>query len=517
MEGITHYKEFENKIGLILKNNYEYVYQRMQKDLIGVLKKLATCGKSLDKYNHKDTPTIYIVVDNDFDGYASSKAIYQLLNILGISRAVIKFIFLNCYHTNSDELEIKEQDLLIVSDTGYPNVKYKGNGKVWWIDHHEIGILESMKARSKENLTFINTQLSNQEVIRDLSCGTFIYFFFKEFINFINVEEIKDTWMKKVELETLLSMFSDMMQIHKYPALVQGILESTKTNFYTSGKTKWDYDNKSYFLRYTSRVNNLIRMERFDLIEELIRGNEGEFVLRDSDRMNEDRKLILNTYFENLNPDWVHKSEDVLIKLYQVPLDNNPVMRNHKGLLASMKIPRTRQDVRYIILSRVNNKNKYNYSVRTNIDLNFKNIIKSKLKTAEVGGHSKAFGITILKSEENILKEILSEIKYEEFSIFRNNVVPFNSILKSNNPREELWNIAVSNEFSVQPKAIQFLREDFKDVEISTRRTVYTLNINNTIYEVVSFDLTEKDTLFAVPSCKQGIYDKNKIDILEIR
>ena len=522
MENIRYFKEFEMKVIDIIKHDYRIQLDKMVDDLFEVLKTIALYLDTRAGLRHEQIPKIKIIVDSDFDGYASAKQIYQLFSTLGVSKELIEFIHLTSAHKNQDKIKLNSQDLLIVTDTSYGLIEYEGEGKVWWIDHHNISPWNIISAELRE-IVLVNTQVNTNEVIKDLSCGAFTYMYIGAFIHKLNVSlEVKTQLLESLEvntkLEALLSMISDMMPINKYPAIYQGILESPKTDFYEGGKSRWCHDNRKYFNKYTSKINNLMRMERVDLIEELIRGNGGEFIQRDTERMGEDKRRFINSYFEPLTPEWEYTTRTSLVQIYQVPIDTNPIMRNHKGLLASMKTPKQR-GLNYIILSRINLKGKYNYSVRTNLGINLQRYIMDNIEGVEVGGHSQAFGITLLKDKENDLKLVLENLLNRDLVKAENNakeVIDFKEIKQSKEPLKELWEIALDNEINTYPTTVKFHYSDFEDVEVFLKRTVYYLLIEGKIQEVVSFDLEEKETLYAAPVCRENIYSKHSIDILEV-
>lgn len=516
----SNYMEEETRI----TNKFKLLYGRELNILVeSILEFIGTMTQCIKDGNK--VPRIVITVDSDFDGYSSAKQVYQLFNLFNISDDYIDIIHLNSLH-RTDEVIVLGNDLMIVTDTAIGNVRYNSTAqsKVIWIDHHEV---EKEVWEHNKNIlekgnkgTFINTTMSIDEEVRGLSNGLFTHFFMLTLIKVIgfdkeNENKMVNRFRSVTQLDALLSMFSDFMITDNYKGFMRQVYHADKNDFYKNLKGRWDFTNRKYFQKYIARINNAIRMERKDIIDVLITDTSTVSTVRDIERLEEDRKIIMNAYFYNLEPEYDFSINDLTLQVYQIPYARSDVMRNFKGLLASIKMPR--DGTPYVIFSLSKNNGTINISVRSNIeDIDLQENFKRRLDTKEIGGHQGAFGITIEKREYPYFLSAVAELRRSEVSNtkIKNNYIKFKDL---KNKLQALSDISKHNEYTREPIKVLFKEEDFISKQVEQKRTVYTIGIegNQTGVEIVSFDLEKKNQLIAVPNLKEGIQEEYTFDILE--
>ena len=510
-------KEFKRFISKV-KKEYSYELQLTIQIMGEVIRDLT----DLEACESRTYKRIKITVDSDFDGFASAKCMYHFLTGLGVPRERIELIPLSSLH-RSEEIDVNNC-LLVVTDTSYGNVVYKGSKfKVLWIDHHEILFVNYLRARKElgETGLFVNISKSKDREIPGLSCGAFLLIYLNCVIELIgltpnNQFHIKTELNRTCQLEALLSLISDEREIGEYVGLVKGLYESHTNEFYENFKTRFTYNNHAYFRKYIAKINNLIRMERFDLISDVIKDETDYNTVNEVQRMDEDRDALVYRYLEPAEPLHDFSNENVTIQIYEIPLSQNPVMRNLKGLMAGMKSP---DKGNYIIFSGYTRNGVTYLSCRNNVNMNLIRYIKENTEVLEVGGHKPAFGVEIREDKLDDFVRLISKLRDKDLN--QDSGSEEYLILKYPELGSGIYDlscIALYNEFNRKPVKVEFESDVFSHQVVEEKRTVYYLPLpTRESLQVVSFDLEVKDKIIGTPRLKQSIGELGKLDILELK
>lgn len=461
---------------------------------------------------------VKITMDSDFDGYASAKALYKIVRLLGIPEGRIQLLPLSSLHINEDILDL-ENTLLLVSDTSYGHVPFKvKNCPVIWIDHHSIRTLDLIRARSAVggDGVFLNTSISGHEKIRGLSCASFIYCFISVIIedlglNLENERYLMESFDSQSRLDCMLSLISDVMRIESYIGLIKGAYEANKPPLYEMTKGYFDFSNKRYFKSYIAIINNLIRRECHGLLEKVIKDEVLHDTVREIELLEEDKKIILKQYFNPCQPKHRIDGGGGYIEIYELPLAKNLIMRNYKGFLASIKTPKQGA---FVTLSYYVDKGVGYFSCRTNADLDLKKyILDNGIKPIKMGGHFEAFGIELRESDIPAMLEVLKTVKVTEKSR-EDRLVKYRNL---GGDYRTVCNLALYNEFHSEEISIEFEENDYVGISEEPRRTLYHIPTSNgRQLDVVSFDLgIIKPEIIAKPILKKSLYDWDCIDICE--
>lgn len=479
-------------------------------DFIDILKSLLTGNKK-----------VIITVDNDFDGYSSARNIYYFLLMFGVIDERIRFIPLSSLHTSSGVLE-EDNCVLIVTDTSYGHVKSRlTNSHIIWIDHHEIRAMDYLRARGSINGVFINSNKNINPEIKGLSCGALIYLYLTSVLEELEVSEenrkdLLNYFNRQTQQDALLSMISDVMEIEKYPGMIKGIHQSIKTELFNTLKNDFDYNNKKYFKKYIAQINNIIRMERFDILERVIRDNVTYDLVGEIQRLDADKKVLMSTYFRPCKSCFsLDMDSGVTIQMYELPLATNEIIRNFKGLMASIKIPENRS---FAVFSYYKANNTAYVSCRNNLGIDLKEYIKSHdLKLNNIGGHAGAFGLALQEIEFERFKEILSNLKDYEGNLIQDTSDKLIDYKYIDGDFRKVSSVALYNEFNKDEIKFRFMKGYFKDIVQEPKRTVYVAPLTNgKRLEVISFSInTVKDEIVAKPQLKRSIYDLDYIEVGE--
>ena len=462
---------------------------------------------------------IKITIDNDFDGFASARSWYHFLQMFGVTSDRVEFHPLSSLHTSRGRIMV-DKCLLLITDTSYGNVDYIATSKncsIIWIDHHPINSLTYLKAKSRPYCTFINSSLSDHKYIKFLSCGAFMYLLLLSLLDYMNLSSVNHTEMvdrfdTKCRNDSLLSLISDVSPTEHYIGLIKGIYDTDRPEYYQMNKgSKFDYDNKKYFRKYIASINNLIRMERFDIVIKIIEDKVTYDIMIDIERINEDKRVLMDGYFKPLKPTKTSLKNGLEVSYYQVPLAQNPIIRNFKGVVAFIKTPTQRP---FIVFSYYYLDNLLYFSCRNNLSIDLANYIKSRVEVETIGGHSNAFGGIINIAYKNDFMSLFDD--YSPYNInIKQRIISYDSIIED---FRLLNKVALFNEFSSKDIRIQFERPHFITVVQEPKRTIYKAKTGegNLPLDVISFELSEiKDTIIAKPELRQTVYDLNKINIAE--
>lgn len=464
---------------------------------------------------------IVIAVDSDFDGYASAKNIYNLIKILGVPIGKVRIEPLSSLHKGV--IETEKGSLVIITDVSFGNVKLKGEGtKLIWIDHHNINVLSQLKADSKLNGTgvLINCKLSPNQQVKNMSCGSFTYLICSILVDKL-IEGNKERFTSNYQLtqsseqDALLSLISDYCDLEGLRGFIKATYSSPKTVLYEGIKDRWSRDNAKHFKNYISIINNVIRMENHEILLQLIKEEEvGFHTVNEVQRLNDYKKTIIKDILRPVQPVMDNTGKGYSIRAYKVPMTTNPIMRNFKGLLASLQTPTEELEKGWATLSFHEDKGEVYGSFRTSFDKWFLEQIKKEVRFLEIGGHSKAFGFETTEDEFQKLLWLLSQTNPpERVGKEEGGFLKYSQLEE---PKKSVESIAMYNEFSNSKIKVKFDDNDFLRVKLEERRTLYEVPDGQMGRMIItSFDLREKNEVTAIPVLRGNLNETENLDILE--
>lgn len=442
---MTFNSYIENNINA---SKFKYFKPTNFEKLVGAFNSMFTDAKET-----KDT-LVCCVGDWDVDGVLSMKILTNTLADMGLEKYDIYFGTSKEHGMTQafvNECIEKDYKYVIVTDSSTNSmeiINYLDSIGVTVIilDHH---VCNYNYSDYPERAVIINSKMEGNEVIREISAGLLVYLV-TSFYRKTKGQDIKeeDMWFAYVTLISDSCKLSD-----KYiKPLILGIqnVESVprEINLFTN---KYTVLNRRFFTyNFNSKINNMCRLERIDLIKELFYGNvdlkrKSEIVeeIEEIHKYCKEGLRSLSTMLDGCVQDLgscTLVDLDKALSLTDLP---EVYIANATGLLASRVSSNTgKASIAYISWD----KESYKLSGRDNYGLYpFQEMLRTL--NLEGGGHIEAVGFKIPKLDLDKLKEFAKNVdsvleKEEDKHILKV------SNLSENNLKKLFKKVATLNEIS---------------------------------------------------------------------
>lgn len=397
-----------------------------------LLDNIVTAAECLKKHIDKDS-NIFIIVDSDSDGYNSAAIIYLYIKSISPEAKIEYGVHKGKHHGIITENVPENTDLLIVPDAGtndYEQHKYfKDKGvDVIVLDHH-------IADKLSEDAIVVNNQLSENYPNKTLSGGGVVYKFCQCYDKLYGYD-FADNFLDLVAI----ALIGDMMDLrdHETRFLVQkGLDNITNVGLRTLVK-KQEYSignintitptNVSWYI--TPLINAIVRVgtqeEKEIMFLGLIDGNrpvkstkrgakagDTETAAEQTARVSTNARNRQNKAKEEAMQKLeirIHKNgllENKILFLELEDEDNFPPELN--GLLAMQLSSKFKKPT---ILARANSDGFLRGSARgLNVSelKDFKSFLEETKKFEYTAGHANAFGVSINKTELNVLHEVANK------------------------------------------------------------------------------------------------------------